>query len=216
MTALRKWLLALALVALTVVVSFFWFDRPLALFVHSQLPRGGQTLSEPLIHIPDPLIWVAAVTFVALGLWNLAGRPLSKLQAVILTCSVSLMVAETIKNELKFVFGRTWPETWHQNNPSFIHDGIYGFNWFHGGNAYQSFPSGHMTAICAVASVLWIYYPRFRVIYVTVALVVLIGLVGANFHFLSDTIAGAFVGSTIGLMSTQLFDGTLFRKYESV
>jgi membrane-associated phospholipid phosphatase len=216
MTALRGWLLALVLVVPTIVVSFFWLDRPLALFVHSQLSHGGRTLSEPLTHIPDPLIWLAAVTFVALGLWNLAGRPLSKLQAAILACSDSLMVAETIKNELKFVFGRTWPETWHQNNPSFIHDGIYGFNWFHGGDAYQSFPSGHMTAICAVASVLWIYYPRFRVIYVTVALVVLIGLVGANFHFLSDTIAGAFVGSTIGLMSTQLFDGTLFRKYESV
>ena len=53
------------------------------------------------------------------------------------------------------MFGRTWPETWTHNNPSLIHDGAYGFNWFHGGPGYELFPSGHMAAICAVISVLW-------------------------------------------------------------
>ena len=66
-------------------------------------------------------------------------------------------MAETIKNGLKFVFGRTWPETWVNNNPSFIRDGVYGFNWFHGGAGYASFPSGHMSVTCALAAVLWIW-----------------------------------------------------------
>jgi membrane-associated phospholipid phosphatase len=159
---------------------------------------------QPISRIPNPLISIAAITFVALGLRELAGRPPSKFYAAILVCSLSLMVAETIKSGLKFVFGRTWPNSFFQNNPSFIQDGYYGFNWFHGGQAYQSFPSGHMTAICAVASVLWAYYPRFRVVYVLVVLAALVGLVGANFHFLSDTIAGAFLGVSTGLMATKL------------
>jgi membrane-associated phospholipid phosphatase len=205
MLALRGWLLALVLVALAVVISYFWLDRPIALFVHNQLPRNSRVLLEPITYIPNPLIWVATITFLALGIQGLAGRPLSKLQAAILLCSVSLVMAETIKSELKFVFGRTWPETWHQNNPSFIHDGIYGFNLFHGGDAYQSFPSGHITAICAAASVLWIYYPRLRPIYLIVTLATLVSLVGTNFHFLSDTIAGIFVGASTGLMATMLF-----------
>ena len=205
MLALRGWLLALVLVVLAVVISYFWFDRPIALFVHNQLPRNSRVLLEPVTYIPNPLIWVATITFLALGVRGLASRPLSKMQTAILLCSFSLMIAETIKSELKFVFGRTWPETWRQNNPSFIHDGIYGFNWFHGGDAYQSFPSGHVAAICAVASVLWIYYPRLRPIYLIVTLAVLIGLVGTNFHFLSDTIAGAFVGASTGLMVAMLF-----------
>ena len=205
MLALRGWLLALVLVTLAVVVSYYWLDRPIALFVHSQLPRNSRMLLEPATYIPNPLIWIATVTFLALGIRGLTGRQLSKMQTAILLCSFSLIIAETIKSELKFVFSRTWPETWRQNNPSFIHDGVYGFNWFHGGDAYQSFPSGHIAAIGAVASVLWIYYPRLRPIYLIVTLAVLISLVGTNFHFLSDTIAGTFVGSSTGLMVSILF-----------
>ena len=203
--ALRRWVLALLLVALAVAISYFWLDRPIALFVHDQLPRNSRVLLEPITYIPNPLIWAATIVFLALGVRGLTGRTLSKMQTAIVLCSVSLMIAETLKNVLKFVFGRTWPETWVQNNPSFIHGGIYGFNLFHGGEAYQSFPSGHMTAICALASVLWIYYPRLRSICLIVTLAVLVSLVGTNFHFLSDTIAGAFVGTSTGLMVTMLF-----------
>ena len=204
MISLRQWLYALALTALAIVISFYWVDRNIALFVHNRLPHGTPKVAEPLTHIPNPLIWIAAIAFVVLGLVGLKGRSLSKIQSVILICSVSLIVAETIKNELKLVFGRTWPETWYQNNPSFISDGVYGFNWFHGGQGYASFPSGHMTAVCAVISVFWIYYPQLQVIYLTIVLAVLAGLVGADFHFLSDCIAGAFLGASIGLMASNL------------
>src|SRR6516164_2828522 len=171
----RQWLLALALTAVAVVISFYWLDRPIALFVHNQLPHGTRKVAQPLSYIPDPLIWVAAITFVVLGLVGLSGRSLSKMQSVLLVCSVSLMVAETIKNELKFLFGRTWPETWYQNNPSFISDGSYGFNWFHGGQAYASFPSGHMAAVCAITAVFWFCYPRSRPLCALLVAAVVIG-----------------------------------------
>src|SRR3974390_1028448 len=181
---LRQWLLAFVLVTVAVIISFYWLDRPLALLMHNELSHGTRQVAKPLTYIPDPLIWVAGITFTLLGIIGLKGRPLSKMQTVLLFCSLNLIVAETIKNQLKFVFGRTWPETWYQNNPSFIRDGIYGFNWFHGGQAYASFPSGHMTAVCALISVFWIYYPQLRVIYFIIILAGLVGLVGANFYFL--------------------------------
>ena len=92
-----------------------------------------------------------------------------------------------------------------QNNPSFIHDGVFGFNSFHGGPGYASFPSGHMSLTCAVVSVLWIAYPKLRALYALVVLAVAVGLVGANYHFLSDIIAGSFVGSTVGIMLTAIW-----------
>src|ERR1035437_9027490 len=101
MLALRGWLLAFVLVTLAVVISFYWLDRPIALFVHNQLPRNSRVLLEPVTYIPNPLIWVATITFLALGVRGLSGRPLSKMQTAILLCSVSLIVAETIKGELK-------------------------------------------------------------------------------------------------------------------
>ncbi len=203
MTAMQRWLLSLATVSLASAISYQWFDQPIALMVHAQLPNHN--VFSVLTHIPDPFIPLTVVAFIGLGIWSLSGRPLLKIQIVALLCSISLTMAEAIKNQLKFIFGRTWPDTWFQNNPSFIHDGAYGFNLFHGGVEYASFPSGHSAVTCAVISVLWIYYPKLRSIYLFVFLAVAIGLMGANYHFLSDIIAGAFVGVSTGWMVTALW-----------
>lgn len=204
MRALQRWLIALFLVALAVTISYLWIDRPLALIAHGLLPAHKQRFFEPLTHIPDPLIPAAAIAFVVLGLYALAGRALTRFPRVIAICSFSLIMGQVIKDQLKHVFGRTWPETWIDHNRSFIHDGVYGFNWFHGGGGYESFPSGHMTATCALISVLWICYPRFKPLYALAVLAVAVGLLGADFHFLSDVIAGAFVGASTGWMAVAL------------
>jgi hypothetical protein len=72
------------------------------------------------------------------------------------------------------------------------------------GQAYSSFPSGHMAAVCAVISVFWISYRHLRVIYLTIVLGRPGRLGRADFHFLSDCIAGAFLGASIGLMASNL------------
>jgi membrane-associated phospholipid phosphatase len=61
-----------------------------------------------------------------------------------------------------------------------------------------------MTTICAVTSVLWIYYPRFRALYALVIATVAIGLIGADYHFLSDIIAGSLLGTITGSLAVAL------------
>jgi hypothetical protein len=74
MVALRGWLLALVLVAFAVVISYFWPDRPIALFVHSLFSRNSRVLLEPVTYIPNPLIWVATITFLAMGVIRQCSR----------------------------------------------------------------------------------------------------------------------------------------------
>ena len=62
-----------------------------------------------------------------------------------------------------------------------------------------------MAVTCAVLSVFWMYYPTARTLYTIAGLAVAIGLTGANYHFLSDVIAGAFVGISSGWMVTSLW-----------
>jgi membrane-associated phospholipid phosphatase len=156
-------------------------------------------------HIPDPLVPLAILGLVLLGLRALTGRLLSTHQTAALICCIAIIVAEALKDQLKYFFGRTWPETWVQNNPSFIRNGVYGFHFMHGGSAFQSFPSGHMGAACVVLTVLWICYPTFRWLYVTAGFVVGAGLVAANYHFLSDVFAGAFVGIFTGWIALAIW-----------
>ena len=56
-------------------------------------------------------------------------------------------------------------------------------------------------------SVLWIRYPRFRALYAAAIAAVAIGLVGADYHFLSDIIAGGFIGTTTGWFAVLLANG---------
>lgn len=198
MRPLFQWLAALILTSAAVSISFLWLDRPISLLVHQNIAHPHRAIFESLTNIPNPLIPLAIIVFVLLGLRALMRQVLSNFQAAAFVTSVSLIFAEAIKDQLKFIFGRTWPETWIKNNASFIHDGVYGFNFLHGGSEYQSFPSGHMATTCAVLSVFWLWYPKFRGLYAVAGFAVAAGLVGANYHFLSDVIAGAFVGISTG------------------
>lgn len=203
MSNLRKWLLSLAATAAAVAICYLWVDRPVALLFHHTIAKRDAFAT--LTTAPDPMVPLAAIVFVALGLVSLSGRVLSRLQTCALLCSLSLIVAELTKAQLKPVFGRTWPDTWINNNPSFLRDGVYGFNFFNGGRAYAAFPSGHMAVSCAVLTVLWIYYPAWRPLYALAGLAVAVGLVGANYHFVSDVIAGGFVGVSCAWMLTSLW-----------
>jgi membrane-associated phospholipid phosphatase len=204
MNGLRNWSLGFLGTAVAITVSYLWLDQPIAHLAHAELQRFH--LFEKLTLIPDALVPLAVVAFGVLGLRGLTGRPLSRFQTVMLLSGVSLAVAIIIKDQLKFAFGRPWPETWMRNNPSFIRDGLYGFQPFHGGSGYASFPSGHTTVICTVMTVLWICYPRFRAVYALCVAAVAVGLVGANFHFLSDVIAGGFLGMTVGWLGVGMWE----------
>jgi membrane-associated phospholipid phosphatase len=204
MNGLRNWSLGLLGTVIAVTVCYLWLDRPIAMLAHDRLQHFH--LFERLMLISDALTSLAIATFMVLGLRGLTRQKLSRFQTVMLLSGVSLAVAVVIKDQLKFAFGRPWPETWARNNPSFIRDGAYGFHPFHGGGSYTSFPSGHATMICTVMTVLWICYPRYRPVYALCVAAVAVGLVGANFHFLSDVVAGAFVGISAGCLAVALWE----------
>jgi membrane-associated phospholipid phosphatase len=204
MNAMQKWSIGFLLTVAAVAGSYVWLDRPIALFVHDQFQHFD--LFRKLTYIPEIITPLVILAFAAVGLHALSGRPLPKLQTVVVLAAASLAVAGAVKDQLKFAFGRTWPETWVRNNPSFIRDGVYGFYPFHGGPGFAAFPSGHTAAICAVMSVLWICYPRFRPLYAVAMASVAVGLIGADFHFLGDVIAGGFLGVLIGWLTVVLWE----------
>jgi len=199
------WAIACGLTIAAVVVCYLFVDKPLALFVHARLPQF-RSFFILVTSIPEPFLVVAALVVVGVGLRRMTGRPLSRPYAVALLWSIGLFVTAALKNFLKFAFGRTWPETWVNDNPSFIRDGVYGFNPFHGGKGFEAFPSGHMATICVAMTVLWICYPRSRAVYALLIAVVAIGLMGANYHFLSDVVAGSFLGVSIGCLAIALWE----------
>src|SRR5262245_189965 len=212
-TAVRVgiWMLAALGTAAAVIFSILWVDRPIASFAHDHFRYLVRGPVAELSYFPNPLFLLALILSVILMLRMILGRPLSWHQSNIFVCSLGVIFTEIVKSILKFIFGRTWPETWVGNNPSFIRDGVYGFHFMHGGVAYQSFPSGHMAGACTVIAVVWLRYPQLRPLCAIAGLLVGTGLVGANYHFLSDVIAGAFIGVSIGWIATATWDKGIAR-----
>jgi len=204
MNPLRKWSTGFALTTTGVIVSYQWFDRPIAIFVHSQLQ--GYDVFAKLTYIPEILAPLVLLAFAAIALHALLGRKLAKFETVLVLVGASLALGDAVKDKLKFAFGRTWPETRIRDNPSFIRDGAFGFNPFHGGPGYAAFPSGHTMAICAAMTVLWLCYPRFRAVYAIAMAAVAVGLVGADFHFIGDVIAGGFLGVSVGWFTVVIWE----------
>lgn len=201
------WFAALIATVIIVAISYQWLDRPIAEFFHQGLRTSHSGIWKRLTYIPNPLIPLALITFCVCSLRALARPSFPNYHTAAFVCSLSVIATEVAKDQLKFLFGRTWPESWTGSNPSFIRDGVYGFNFLQGGGSYQSFPSGHMAAVCAILSVLWLWYPRLKVLWTIVGIVVGAGLVGANYHFLSDVVAGAFLGISAGWLVQSIWRG---------
>ncbi|HWZ94067.1 MAG TPA: phosphatase PAP2 family protein [Opitutaceae bacterium] len=186
-------LLAVVLVGLSIA----FVDRPASNWAHDTL--RGIVVFPWLSWLVNPVLPVAMVGLSAAGLVlaglaaGLGWRPKGWSKTLI-ACCLAAVFAFALKNALKYVFGRTWPESWIDNNPSWIKDGEFGFHFFHGGTGWGSFPSGHMTLITAPFAVLWQRARRWRWLCVLPILAVAIGLFDADYHFISDMIAGVYLG----------------------
>lgn len=201
--ALRRSLAVLAVAAPLVALCYFFIDRPAAWYSHDHDLRRFFVLRW-LTEISSGLDALAAAVVVAACVRRARG-PLTRPQRTLLAAALSLIVAVALEYYFKFLFGRYWPDTWVQDNPSLIRDGAYGFHPFHLGPTYGSFPSGHTARAVAALLVIGSAYRAWWLPCALVCLAVAVGLVGMNYHFVGDTVGGAALGAV-----TATFAGCFF------
>lgn len=213
---LRLGILNLFLCVVFVMVAYFYIDKPVAIWLahdptltHSHLLKFFTFISL--------LFWGVVCFIYIYEVIRYAYRRSSYFDKVILLLAHSIVIASFFKDVLKLIFGRYWPETFVFNNLSLLRNNVYGFAWFHGDVVYGSFPSGHTTTIVAASTVLWFTYPRWRWVYVLLVILVIIGLIGLDYHFVSDVIAGGFLGWAVAyyllMMSGNLTNKIIIDRY---
>ena len=188
---------ALVLVPLCIL----FLDRPVATAMHR---LGRPAVAVSLTYIADATLPLAGLALLAAGLAALGGWQPGRGARNVLAAAVATLVARALADQLKFAFGRVWPETWVANNPSWIRDHVFGFSPFHGGRGWASFPSGHTIDIATPCAVLWRLAPRWRAVAAALVLAVAGGLLASDFHFLGDVLAGLYVGVVVAYGLTAL------------
>jgi membrane-associated phospholipid phosphatase len=203
---LRRSLIILVLCAMVVTLAYFFIDKPVAYFVYNHQIDKFEILRW--LTVTPEYVESAASFFLVLVVIRLCWKPLAPWEGVLFAAAVSLFITLVLKDHLKLVFGRYWPDTWIHDNPSLIKNDAYGFHSFHHGSYqmwYASFPSGHTARIFSVLTVVWVAYPRWRWFCIVWYATVIIGLVGMNYHFVGDVIGGAGLGGIIGMYTAHFF-----------
>ena len=122
----------------------------------------------------------------------------SELRKLLIMCN-AVVIALFLKDTLKWVFGRSWASTFICNNPSLLEHHVYGFHWFRSGAVFNSFPSGHATIAFSFSTSMWFLFPTLRWLWSILAAMVVIGQLTLYYHFFSDVLAGAALGSVVAI-----------------
>jgi membrane-associated phospholipid phosphatase len=194
---------SLLLVTLLLTVSYHFADTAIALYVHHSDPIRGALVAvlgslpglvgtEDGVDVPDflgeltavltAISWIGYFLRARLGIYDCHTLFLKSV-------AVALPWAFAAKTFAKLIFGRINTRIWVAD--SSLADG---FHWFAGGGAYNGFPSGHMAVLTPLFVAIWCCYPRFRMLCVAGLTGLGLALIATGYHFLSDVIAGTYLG----------------------
>lgn len=202
-----RWSVAALVAVLATMACIAFVDRDAARFAHDTFHGGSAFVA--LTHLVDPILPLASVGLIVGGAAVLLGWRPGRHARMLLCACAAVLIAVAIKDQAKYAFGRLWPETWVNDNPSWIGTGAYGFFPLHGGTGWGSFPSGHMAVVTAPMAVLALGLPRWRWLFALPVVLVAVGLYGADYHFVGDMVAGALLGTVCAAVAAALTDGRL-------
>jgi membrane-associated phospholipid phosphatase len=183
-------------VTAVVAVSMLWLDVPIARIFAPNVSRFapiGQGLGSAVL-VSGEMLVMAVLIAVRLASGHLP--PLGKSVLVALVASLTTFTANDAA--LKVFFGIPNPTL-------FIYAGAgHNFHFWHGGPE-SSFPSGHMALAASFAFAIARIYWRTLMVFSVALLFSGAVLIFGDWHFLSDVIAGTFVGGTFGLVAGELW-----------
>ncbi|MEZ9141244.1 MULTISPECIES: phosphatase PAP2 family protein [unclassified Shewanella] len=186
----RKMVAAYICCGLVTLISIAFFDRTIAEYMHVNLQSNLllQSFSK------TPLLLEIIALIVVLVSFYKHYKHLFHLRRIIILVAI---IATIVRVSAKMVFGRTWPETWTNDNFSWITHGVEEFHPFSLSNSFHSFPSGHALLTFAFASLFWHFAPQYRLLWCSSMVAVLMGQLGQNYHYLGDLLAGALIGTLV-------------------
>ena len=199
---IRKSIGSALLLAPILALCVRFVDVPVALYIKEHLYGNGQW-SELTSDLPDLLLVVVLLTtFVALFSYLLRKRKgivdaVTNLARVLSWATPSSYLMKTV---LKYGFGRVNTRYWLE------HPELYGFHWFQGLPHCEGFPSGHMLVIVTVLAAFGRFYPKIRALCLAVGILLGLALIATNYHFVSDVIAGVWLGLLIEAVTFRLLN----------
>jgi membrane-associated phospholipid phosphatase len=192
----KVWCALLAATLIGIMICVRWLDIPVALLFLANANRVtelGAGLGSAVL-VTGEILLIAGLAIARM----LRGTLPEFAKALFVACCASLSAFVANDYVLKLIFGR--------QNPSMLSHGVpsHMFNFFQG-DRYSSFPSGHMVMATAFAIAMIRLQPRTLPVLFILLCIGAVTLIVGDWHFIGDTIAGAFVGGTAGFVAGELW-----------
>lgn len=191
----RAWLLSLFIGALAITAAFRYFDVPIAAHVYGLLSSRQKLAKGFASAVLLGIETTVALTLILIRIIRGRLSPLGR--ATVLACLTSICAYAINDTTLKLIFGVPGPS-------AVLHGTRHAFHLF-AGSPNCSFPSGHMMLSGSFAGVFMRLYRRTILPFAALLLIAATLLILGNWHFLSDVLAGTFLGVSAGLLAGELW-----------
>ena len=189
------WLLALLICTLAVALAFVYLDVPLAHRLY-RLLGSAESLGKGFASAV--LLGIEAAVALALVFIRITRGHLSRFgEATALACLTSICAYAINDSTLKLFFGVP-------NPAAVLHGTRHAFDLL-AGSQNSSFPSGHMVLAGAFAGVFMRLYRTSILLFSGLLLLGAMLLIVGDWHFVSDVIAGTFLGVSGGLLAGEVW-----------
>jgi membrane-associated phospholipid phosphatase len=183
------------------IISYKYLDRPLAVFAdtlhHGTISLTNTNLTEMLTNVVYLIALLAMGLYAIFHFFNIKNRLVEICGAL----SLGMAIAFFIKTQAQLIFGRIAPRYDSFQQLNFLRKkSLYGFHLMQVG----SFPSGHMVVFTCILLLLGYYYPKIMKLNYALLTVLALILLYDNYHFLSDVVAGTYLGAIIAIILKHL------------
>lgn len=172
---------------LLIIISYFFWDRPVALFFHQWILSPHVDL---FVHAINDLGlgWIYVFGLPVMAFMTLTWFKNPRMTTMLVFLWACLLFSGIICDILKVVLGRARPEL-------FFREDLYGFFWFQFNmdSYYWSFPSGHTTVITAIMAGFSAIKPRYTFLFMTTALIICSMRIVLTQHYISDVMAAIYL-----------------------
>ncbi len=204
MTRPYRWSIAAATVILLCLLSYIFTDIKAALWFHT-INKGWYSDLFNIITDFGESQWY----LIAGMLLFIVFRKTNELRADSgLFLSLSVAASGVSADIIKYIAGRARPILYFSEQ-------VYGFNSFHYEYQWISFPSGHAATAFSAAIVLTILYPKGRFFFLFAGTLIAFSRIFLTHHYISDVIAGSFLGITSSILLYNLYFKRKFDVSES-
>ena len=210
------WQVPTMFVVAAIIYTMLFVDVPVAAY-RQQWPLWLRQPAGTMTDVGLGIWYIlpAGLLVIATNLTDWRGRTRRRLLVLYNRASLAMLVLTAtglcglIAAILKRVLGRARPAL-------FDHEGVFAFRNFALDPAFASFPSGHATILGSVAALLFLYFPRWRMLTLPAAFLCANTRVIVSSHHPSDVIAGFGFGFVFAVLTAMVFArlGYLFRPVE--